>query len=101
MVHAARILIGLRQDDAVAAQLVDGADMLAVAADHFHMFTDLLNRLPLFGAARAPGAEFIVEAVTMLPLIFGIVAVQFLDPLLAPGIIVGVMMLAIVMRRSI
>jgi hypothetical protein len=33
--------IALRQLDALAFNLVDGADMLAVGAEHFHMFLDL------------------------------------------------------------
>ena len=97
MVHTTRVLIVFRQNDAVAAQLVDGADMLAVAAYDIHMLAHLLDRASLLAATRAPAAEFIVEALAMLLLIFRIVAVQLVYALLTPSIIVGVMMFAIIM----
>src|SRR3546814_18029072 len=88
MMDAARLLVVLGQDDAVAAQLVDRADMFAVAADDFHMLAHLLARLTLLAAPRAPTAALIVDAFAVFALIFGIVAVQFVDPLpigRAPG----------------
>jgi hypothetical protein len=36
-----RAAVGLGQLDSVAIDLIDGADMDAVGADHFHMFADL------------------------------------------------------------
>src|SRR5215217_7173002 len=40
VMRAAAFRVGLGEDDAVAADLVDGADMLVVVADDFHMFAD-------------------------------------------------------------
>ncbi len=74
--------------------------MCAVASDDFHMLANLLHCLALFSAPGPPAAEFSVEAIAIFPLIFGIVAVQFIQPLLTPRIIVGVMMFAIVMRGA-
>jgi hypothetical protein len=101
MMNAASILVGFRKDDAVAAQAIDRSDMLTVAADDFHMVVHLLHRLALFGATTAPAAELAVEPIAMLALIFGIVPIQFINPLLAPRIIVGVMMRPIIMGRPI
>ena len=47
MMDAAAVGIALGQDQAVAGDAVDGADMLAVAADDFHMLADLAEQLAL------------------------------------------------------
>ena len=50
MVDAAAFGVGLGQDEAVAGRAVDGADMLVVAADHFHMLADLAEQAALLSA---------------------------------------------------
>ena len=82
MVHSAGVGIGLGEEDAVAAHLVDRADMAAVGADHLHMLVDLAERLALALALRTPAAELLLELRLMLAAIFVIVAVEIVD--LAP-----------------
>ena len=49
--------------------------MLAIAAYDLHMLLDLSDRLTLLASACPPSAELIIEAIAILPLIFGIVTV--------------------------
>src|SRR5919112_1558091 len=51
---AAALRVGLGQDNPVARDLVDGADMLVVISDDFHMFADLAEQAPLLHPALAP-----------------------------------------------
>ena len=94
MVPAARVLIVLGQDDAVAADLVDGADMRAVRTDHFHMLGDAAHMLALGLALLPPAAELLLELRLMLAAIFVIVAVELVDPLLAPLAVMPVVQVA-------
>ena len=75
MMHAAASG-SLGQDDAVAGDPVDRADMLVVAADDFHMLADLAEhpalRLPPF----APAAEIVLEVRLLLAAIIVIVAIE-------------------------
>ena len=83
MMDAAGILVILGQDDAVATALVDLADMFAVAADDFHMFGNAGESAALALPFGAPIVEVIMEARAVFLAIFGIVAIQLVDPLLA------------------
>src|SRR3954469_11838184 len=82
MVHPAGARIRFGEDDAVAAHLVDNADMAAVRSDHLHMLGDPAERLALVLPLRAPAAEIGLELRLVLAAIFVIVAVEILD--LAP-----------------
>ena len=85
MMRAAAVRVGLGQDDAVAGDLVDGADMLLVVADDFHMLADLAEQAALLHAAFAPAAEVVFEARLVLAAIVVIVAVELVDLAPAPA----------------
>ena len=92
MVPPAGVGVVLGQDDAVAAHLVDGADMLAVRADHVEMLADVSEQVALALPRRAPAREFILEFRPVLAPIFVIVTVERGDLARAPAVIVAVAM---------
>ena len=64
MVDAAAFRIRLGQDDPVAGDLVDRADMLVVVADDFHMLADLAEQAALLRRAVAPAREVVSRTST-------------------------------------
>ena len=90
MMAAAGIVIALGQEDAIAPDLVDGADMFAVRADHLHMLGHLQQQTPLRLAFVAPAAELVLEPRPVLAAIFVIVAVERRDLVAPPAVIVVV-----------
>ena len=88
---AAAVGVGLGQDDAVAGDLVDRADMLVVVADDFHMLADLAEQAALLLAAFAPAAEVAFETRLVLAAVVVIVAVELVDVALAPAVVVRVL----------
>jgi len=95
MMMAAGVGIVLGQHDAVAAHLVDGADMLPVGPQHLHMLGHARKRSALGLAFAAPAAELVLEPGGVLAAIFVIVAVKILDLAAAPAMIVVVAVPAI------
>ena len=73
------LAVALGQDDAVAADAVDRADMLLVGSDHGHMLADVAEQLALALAGRPPVREFTLEPALVLAAIFVIVAVERVD----------------------
>src|SRR6185503_7695234 len=90
VVATAGIGIALGQHDAIAAHLVDGADMRPVGADHLHLRRHPAKRAALSLAFVAPGAEFLLEPGAILAAIFVIVAVERGDLAAAPAVIIVV-----------
>src|ERR1700754_4950310 len=84
VVMATRVAIGFGQQDAVAAHMVDGADMLAIRTEHLLMLLRGPQRIALALASLAPGREFALEARLVLAAIFVIIAVERADLLVAP-----------------
>ena len=78
MVAAAGIRVVLGQQDAVALDLVDGADMLAVRPDDLHMLVDLAAGRAGPGG-RCATSELVLEPRAVLLAIFVIVAVERRD----------------------
>src|SRR5574338_738374 len=76
MMNAAALRVRLGEDQPVAGGAVDGPDMLAVVADHFHMLADLAEDAALLLPALAPPAELAFEPSLVLAPIFVIVAVE-------------------------
>src|SRR4030095_14276417 len=60
VMRAAAFRIALGEDEPVACGAVDGADMLAVAADDLHMLADVAQHLPLVLPPLAPALEVIL-----------------------------------------
>src|SRR4029077_20557751 len=90
MMDPAAFGVGLGQDDAVAGDLVDGADMFVVAADNFHMFADGAEQAALLLPLFAPAAELAFEARLVLAAVVVIVAVKLAKVSVAPAAIVRV-----------
>ena len=76
MMAPAGVGIALGQQDAIAADLVDRADMFAVRADHVHMLGDALQARSLRLPFVAPAAEFVRETLLILSAIFVIIAIK-------------------------
>ena len=72
------------------AALVDGADMLVVLADDFHMLADLAEQAALLLPLLAPAAEVVFELRLMLAAIVVIVAVEIADVAVAPAAVMRV-----------
>src|SRR3546814_9204018 len=87
---SAGILVILGQLDAVAAHLVDLADMTAVGTDDFHICTRLGQMLPLGGALLPPAAEVAFETALALTAIIAIITVQRSYTAVPPLVIVAV-----------
>src|SRR3954467_8211361 len=94
MMAPAGIRIALGQQDAIAPDLVDGADMVAVRSDHFHMLGDFGQSVALSLPLVAPAAEFIFEFGAVLVAIFLIIAVERLDLRSPPAVIVVIAAIA-------
>src|SRR4029453_3881811 len=92
MMRAAALGIALGQDQPVAGGGVDRADMLAVAADDFHMLADLAQHLTLALPPFAPAREVILEARPVLAGIVLIVAVELVELACAPLAIMAIVM---------
>ena len=87
---ASIVAVALGEDDAVASNMVDGADLFLVRSNHAHMFTDLAEQLPLSLTLAAPVAEVAFEAVLVLAAIVVIVAIELVELALPPFAIVRV-----------
>src|SRR3954467_754890 len=83
--------IGLGEDDPVARDLVHGADMLIVIADHFHMLADAAEHAALLLPPLAPAAKVAFEPRPVLGTIVVIVAVKLGHVPLPPRIIMRVL----------
>src|ERR1700761_2700930 len=88
MMATAGIGVVLGQYDAVAADLVDGADMRAVRSDDVHMLGNPVKRTALGLAFGAPRADLALEAGTVLAAIFVIIAVERGDLAAPPAVII-------------
>jgi len=103
MMAAAGVGIVLGKQDAIAADLVDRSDMLAVGPDDIHMLLDRVQRIALGLARRTPCAELIVEFRPVLATIFVVIPVERLDLTPPPAVIivVPIVVVAIVHARII
>src|SRR5438105_13956243 len=90
MMGATAFRIGFGENDPVAGDTVDSADMLVVVADDFHMLADLTEQAPLLLAPLAPAAKIAFEARLMFAAIILIVAIDVAEVPLAPATIVRV-----------
>src|SRR6185437_6615070 len=90
MMDAAAVRIGLGQNDPVARHLVDGPDVLVVAAGDFHMLADSSEQVALTQPALAPGAEVVFEVQLMLAPIFVIILVEIAHVAVAPASVVRI-----------
>src|SRR6185503_2676434 len=90
MMRSAAFRIRLGQDDPVPGDLVDGADMLAVASDHGHMLADLTEKPALVLPLLAPASEVVLELRLMLAAEVVIVAVELAHVAVAPARIMRV-----------
>lgn len=88
--NATGALAALRQDNAIALNLVDLSERLTVAADDVHMLAHLADQLPLGLTLSPPAGEVVVELRLMLAAIFVIVAVELVDLALPPFLVVRV-----------
>src|SRR3954464_12683546 len=79
MMDAAAVRIAFGEDQAVAGGAVDGADVLAVRAEHFHMLADLAEQAALLLALATPVGEVVLELRLMLAAEIVIVAVELVD----------------------
>ena len=91
MVDSAAFRVRLGQDDAVAGGPVDGADMLVVAADDFHMLADLAEQAALLLPPFAPAAELALEPRLVLAAIVVIIAVEVAHVSMPPRMVVRIM----------
>ena len=76
MMHAPAFGVRLGEDDAVASDLVDGADMFVVATDHFHVLTDMAKQAALAVPLLTPAGEVIFEARLVLAAVIVIITVE-------------------------
>ena len=88
---AAVIAVTLGEDDPVAADMVDGADMLLVRSDDSHMLADLAEQLAFALASGPPIAEIALEPALVLTAIIVIVAVELVQLALPAFAVVRVM----------
>src|SRR5437868_2519708 len=92
VVDTAALRIGPGEDDAVAGDLVDRADMLVVVADYIHMLADLAEQAALGLAALAPAAEVAFELRLTFATVIVIVAVELAQLPVAPRSVMGVVL---------
>src|SRR3546814_13659001 len=90
---SAGILVILGQLDAVAAPLVDLADMTAVGTDDLHILTRLCQMLPLGGALLPPAAEVAFETALAIPAILVLLPVHRFYLAVPPLVLVAVALL--------
>src|SRR4249919_230074 len=88
---AAVVAVGLGEDDPVATDMVDGADMLLVRSDDSHMLANLAEQLALALASGPPIAEIALEPALVLTAIIVIVAIELVQLALPPFAVVRVM----------
>src|SRR5262249_43283063 len=86
MVRAAAVGVGLGEDDPITGDAVDGADMLLVVTDHFHMLADLAEQAAFLHALFAPAAKLAFEPRLILAMIVVIVAVELVELALPPRV---------------
>ena len=94
MMATARIGIALRQQDAIAAHLVDSADMRPIRSDDVHVLLDLAELIALALTARTPCREFILELRPVLAAIFVVIAIERGNLTAAPNMVVAVAVVA-------
>ena len=82
--------VALGKNDPVAADMVDGADMLLVRPNDRHMFADLAEQLALALPRGPPVGKVALEPALVLTAIVVIVAIEFVQLALAPFAVVRV-----------